>query len=201
MPASLRFCILLIVSFSQFIFAQPTKILSGKVTDGTNPISAALVRIQDSENSTFTDVNGNFQTELIIPESARAGQRWSVIALERNEISAEVIAKSNNFVVSAVQPRLQPIITIWPHSGPPRTLLSVVGSNFPSMSEIEYTFGESGATPYLVGNAWTEINGTFAIDLIIPNSADPGEDWLIYAEDVNDPNIQTTSPEFTVEEP
>ena len=64
MPASLRFCILLIVSFSQFIFAQPNKILSGKVTDGTNSISAALVRIQDLENSTFTDVNGNFQLSI-----------------------------------------------------------------------------------------------------------------------------------------
>jgi LysM repeat protein len=164
-------------------------------------IQSTQVIVNNLAGIVGTDVNGNFQTQLIIPESARTGQRWSVIALERNEISAEVIAKSNNFVVSAVQPRLQPIITIWPHSGPPRTLLSVVGSNFPSMSEIQYTFGESGATPYLVGNAWSEINGTFAIDLIIPNSANPGEVWLIYAEDVNDPNIQTTSPEFTVEEP
>lgn len=148
-----------------------------------------------------TDVNGNLLIELLIPASARVGQRWSVLALERNEINAEVIAKSNDFVVTTPQPPLQPILSIWPLSGPARTSISVVGSNFPSMREIQYSFGESGASPSVFGTTWTEFNGTFAIDLIIPNSADPGDIWVVEAEVTDDPAIQTISPEFSVEGP
>jgi LysM repeat protein len=146
-----------------------------------------------------SDVNGNFQTQLTIPESASAGQIWSVIALERNTINADVIAKSNDFTVTAPQPPLQPIITIWPHSGPRGTSLSAVGSNYPSMTKINYTFGENDSSPFFFGITWTEINGTFAVDLIIPMDAISGDIWIINAEVVNDPTLQATSPEFTVE--
>ena len=147
-----------------------------------------------------TDVNGLFRTEYLIPNS-RPGEIWTVVAIESVAGGGEVTARSNEFTITLPRPPLQPSISLWPPEGPPGTSLSIVGSNFPSYAEIRYSFGESGATPFLVETTWTEINGTFALDLIVPVSAEVGESWTITAEVVNDPQTQASSPDFLVVEP
>jgi LysM repeat protein len=147
-----------------------------------------------------TNINGLLSTQYLIPNS-RPGEKWSVVALESDATGGEVIARSNDFTVTSPQPPLQPSISLWPPEGPPGTSLSIVGSNFPSYAEIRYSFGESGATPSLVDTTWTEINGTFALDLIVPLSAEVGESWTITAEVVNDPQTQASSHDFLVVEP
>jgi len=144
-----------------------------------------------------TNINGLLSTQYLIPNS-RPGEKWSVVALESDATGGEVIARSNDFTVTSPQPPLQPSISLWPPEGPPGTSLSIVGSNFPSYAEIRYSFGESGATPSLVDTTWTEINGTFALDLIVPISAEVGESWTITAEVVNDPQTRASSPDFLV---
>lgn len=176
--------------------------LAREITEVDDDGNESTVTIVNNLVGVFnTDVNGNLQTGLVIPSSARPGQLWSVIALERNEVNADVIARSNNFTVTAPQPPLQPVISIWPPSGPPGTLISVVGSNYPSMTEIQYSFGEVGLAPYLIRITWTEFNGTFAVDLVIPTTADPGETWILEAGVVGEPGIQAVTPEFSVESP
>ena len=147
-----------------------------------------------------TNVNGLFTTEYLIP-SSQPGDKWTVVALESDTTGGEVIARSNVFTITSPQPPLQPSISLWPPEGPPGTSLSIVGSNFPSYVEVRYSFGESGATPFLVDTTWTEINGTFALDLIIPLSAEVGESWTLTAEVVDDPQTQATSQVFLVVEP
>lgn len=147
-----------------------------------------------------TNVNGLFSTQYLIPNS-RPGEIWTVVALESDATGGEVIARSNDFTVTSPKPPLQPSISLWPLEGPPGTSLSIVGSNFPSYIEIKYSFGEAGAIPFLVDTTWTEINGTFALDLIIPLSAEIGESWTITAEVVSDPQTQATSQVFLVVEP
>ncbi|MES0360034.1 MAG: LysM peptidoglycan-binding domain-containing protein [Anaerolineales bacterium] len=147
-----------------------------------------------------TDVNGLFTTEYLIPNS-RPGEKWSVVAIQTDDIDGEVTARSNEFTITLPQPPLQSRISLWPLEGPAGTSLSIVGSNFPSYAEIKYSFGESGATPFLVDTTWTEINGTFALDLIVPLSAEVGESWTITAEVVNDPQTQASSHDFLVVEP
>ena len=148
-----------------------------------------------------TNVNGVFQEEYIIPSTTQPGDKWSVVAIKPDETGGEIFAKSNEFTITSPQAPLQPIITIWPPAGPPGTLLSIVGNNFPSNTEIHYSFGELVSSPYFTTTTWTEINGTFAADLIIPMSAESGETWVVSAEVIDDPLMQTTSPEFTVVEP
>jgi LysM repeat protein len=147
-----------------------------------------------------TDVNGLFRTEYLIPNS-RPGEIWTVVALESDTDGGEVTARSNEFTITLPRPPLQPSISLWPLEGPPGTSLSIVGSNFPSYAEIRYSFGESGANPILVDTTWTEINGTFALDLIVPLSAEGGESWTMTAEVVDDPQTQASSPDFIVAEP
>ncbi len=154
--------------------------------------------IYSIEGTVPTDIYGIIQDEYIIPSASRPGDNWSVVAIKSNANVSEVFAKSNDFTVSSSQAPLQPFITIWPPAGTPGTALSIVGNNFPSNAEIRYSFGLLNSTPYFTTTTWTEINGTFAADLIIPMSAEGGEIWVVSAEVIEDPSILATSPEFTV---
>jgi LysM repeat protein len=148
-----------------------------------------------------TDVNGFFSTEYAIPSSAQVGELWSVVSIRSNETGGEITARSNEFTVTNPQPLLQPILTIWPFGGPPGTGLSVVGSNYPSMSQIRYTFGLEQEDPLISSTIWTEINGTFAIDLVVPTTAEAGESWVVTAEAIDNPQINAISPVFVVTGP
>jgi LysM repeat protein len=153
------------------------------------------------EGTLTTDVNGFFRTDYLIPLSAQPGETWTVVAIESDTTGAEIIARSNEFTVTSQQPLLQPILTIWPQDGPSGSALSVVGSNFPSYSEILYAFGLEEESPFISSTTWTEINGTFAIDLFIPMSAEIGESWFVTAESIDNPQINAISPVFSVVEP
>jgi hypothetical protein len=56
-------------------------------------------------------------------------------------------------------------------------------------------------SPFISSTTWTEINGTFAIDLFIPMSAEIGESWVVTAESIDNPQINAISPVFSVVEP
>jgi LysM repeat protein len=151
--------------------------------------------------SVATDVNGFFSTDYIIPPSAQSGEVWNVVAIKSDATGGEITAKSNDFTVTDIQPILQPLLTIWPMDGPPGTSLSVVGSNYPSLSQIHYTFGPEDNPSQISSTIWTEINGTFAIDLVIPLSAEQGNRWIVFAEAIDNQAVNTTSPIFTVTVP
>jgi len=157
--------------------------------------------IYSTEGAVPTDVNGLFQEEYIIPSASRPGDNWSVVAIRSNATGNEVFAKSNDFTITSPQTPLQPVITIWPPAGTPGTVLSIVGNNFPSNAEIRYSFGLLESSPYYTTTTWTEINGTFAADLIIPISSESGDIWIVNAEVIEDTFTQATSSEFTVIEP
>ena len=56
------YCVL--ICFSQNIFAQTSDILSGKVTDGTNSIPGAIVRLQATNDTCITNNNGLFRLQV-----------------------------------------------------------------------------------------------------------------------------------------
>jgi LysM repeat protein len=153
------------------------------------------------EGAINTDVNGFFATTYIIPASAQVGELWSVVSIKSDEKGAEITARSNEFTVTKPQPLLQPVLTIWPLGGPPGTEVTVVGSNYPSMSQIQYAFGLEDDEPFITSTTWTEINGTFAIDLFIPTFAGAGDSWIVIAHAIENPQISATSPSFLVSGP
>jgi hypothetical protein len=69
------------------------------------------------------------------------------------------------------------------------------------MSKILYYFGPEFDPTRFSSTTWTEINGTFAVDLQVPNTANPGEIWAASAESIDNQAIQTTSPNFSVTNP
>jgi len=169
-----------------------------------SPVTLASTRegvISQLMGSVATDVNGFFSTDYVIPQSAQSGETWNIVALKSETIGADVISKSNDFTVSDTPTLLQPAMTIWPLDGPTGTQLSVVGSTYPSLSQIYYTFGTDDDPSHIAATTWSEINGTFAVDLVIPSTADPGERWIFSAEAVENQAISAVSPTFTVTNP
>ncbi len=171
---------------------------------GFPPFSAVTIgflredNIYNIEGAIGTDVNGFFNTTYSIPVAAQPGEVWNIAAIKVDASGNEIIARSNDFTVSTTQPLLEPNISVWPLDGPPGTEISIVGNNFPSLAHTSYTFYQEGFTPTISGTKWTEINGTFALDLVIPSTAAQGEIWLISAESLENSLISATSPPFTV---
>jgi hypothetical protein len=79
-------------------------------------------------------------------------------------------------------------------------VIHVVVSNFPSRTRVNYFLGKSEADLELIGTTWTEINGTFAAQIQIPNRAQTGENWIVVVETVEEPIVQASSTGFTVTE-
>ena len=153
------------------------------------------------EGSVTADVNGFFNTSYIIPPVAQTGEIWNVVSIKSDAAGGEITATSNDFTITETKPPLEPSLSLWPLTGPPGTSLSIVGSNYPSMSKILYYFGPEFDPTRFSSTTWTEINGTFAVDLQVPNTANPGEIWAASAESIDNQAIQTTSPNFSVTNP
>lgn len=68
--------ILSLLFLLQFSFTQTRYVVSGKVTDGSHPISEAIVRLQATDNTTFTDENGNFELTIEDDVSIKSVFAW-----------------------------------------------------------------------------------------------------------------------------
>jgi LysM repeat protein len=144
------------------------------------------------------DETGTFRTQLVIPVTAGQGERWVVVTVGSIASGSKVEVTSNEFTVTRQFLSMQPRITIWPESGPPGTYIHVVGSNYPPRSQIEYSLGVEGFDLDVSGTTWTEINGTFAVEIMIPAHAQVGESWVLFAATVREPTVEATSPLFII---
>jgi hypothetical protein len=59
-----RFTLLIFLFCQSYLTSQANHIISGIVTDGTNPVPDAVVRWQTSQNFVLSDVNGKFKIEI-----------------------------------------------------------------------------------------------------------------------------------------
>lgn len=152
------------------------------------------------QNTVITGSEGGFRTGAVVPVSALPGQRWTVIAIQYTSGGSPYVAASGEFIVTQPKPTLEPQVSIWPLEGPPGTRLHIVGSSLPPLSQIQFTLGPQDAAPYLTAITWTEINGTFASEVIIPSSANFGEEWQVIVSGVDDPAIQSSSELFRIQQ-
>lgn len=146
------------------------------------------------------DAIGLFRTIGAIPPSARPGENWVVVSVRTTSAGSQAGITSNEFAVSRAVLPDEPQMTIWPLSGIPGTAVQIVAANFPTRSQVEYSLGRSELALEPVGSTWTDINGSFAIELLIPARAQIGNTWIFMAKTVDDPIVEATSPVFTVAE-
>jgi hypothetical protein len=146
------------------------------------------------------DATGLFRSLATIPLDARPGENWVVASLQFTSSGTNPQVISNTFVVSPIVIPGNPLISIWPESGPPGTIIDVVASDFLPRTQVNYFLGVSEADLDLIGSTWTEINGTFATRITIPPGALIGESWIVVAETVEEPIVRTVSTGFSVVE-
>jgi LysM repeat protein len=143
-----------------------------------------------------TSSNGTLRTEATIPDSAKFNERWEVVV--QTTKGAKIDATSNQFTVVRVAQSIQPVITIWPHSGPAGTRLDVVAMGFPRYANIEIGLGRNVSEIETVDTVLTDINGTFHAQVTIPNTAQPNEMWIVLAHTIKNVKIEAASVPFSV---
>jgi LysM repeat protein len=131
-----------------------------------------------------TNAIGWFSTPITIPLSAKENQRWAMRITPGSPEAASLDNEpviSNPFTIKQTIPVDQPVVTIYPQSGPPGTSLTVVGAGFPRDSKIILAVGQDEIRAEPVDTSYAGINGTFQSEVTIPTYAASGEAWIVSA--------------------
>ena len=166
-----------------------------------SPIILGIGRKDGTYNllGTFTtDGSGIFRTQTTIPQSARPGEIWVVVSFESTDTGSKPKIISNDFTIARPLPPLKPRVSIWPFSGPPGSKISVVGYNFPPRMQVQFGIGRPTSEPEVILTSWTEINGTVAAEINVPEVASVGANLVITIKTVSEPIIEISSPVFVV---
>jgi hypothetical protein len=90
-----------------------------------------------------------------------------------------------------------PQVTIAPISGPPGTTLHVLAAGFPVDTHVQVGAGVVNTEFSIIEEAQTDASGTLDRDLILPEFAQPGEEWVVVVRAIGT-EIKGTSNPFRV---
>jgi hypothetical protein len=74
----------------------------------------------------------------------------------------------------------------------------VVANYFPPLTQVSVDLVNESASSLPILTTWSDINGSFALEVLIPETAQDGETWTVIAEVTNNSSITATSDPFTV---
>lgn len=147
----------------------------------------------------ITNARGEFTSQVSIPSSSLPRDRWVVIAALSQAGTPRVRAVSDPFVVTGIPAgQGETLVTIWPPSGPAGSQIDVSATGFPPYTRVEVQIGPADQQLEAVSEGWTDINGTFAIELEIPAEATAGERWVVRLNSLGPLEVSASSPEFNV---
>jgi hypothetical protein len=63
---------------------------------------------------------------------------------------------------------------------------------------MEVRLGQTGEDLALVSEGWTDINGTFAAELEIPDETATGDSWVVQLDTLGPVQVTASSPEFII---
>lgn len=145
----------------------------------------------------ITDADGDLSSQITVPDIARPNERWLVVAVARPG-RIEIKAVSDFFTVISEQADAQQIVTIWPPEGPPGSTVFVVAAGFPGYTPVEITLGPVGESLEVIESTVTDINGTLASMVTIPDEAQANQGWVVVITTTRAPSVEATSPAFAV---
>jgi LysM repeat protein len=165
-------------------------------------VEVGFGRSESSHNlveTAITDARGEFTSQVAIPETSRPRDRWVVVAALSLAQETRVRAVSDPFVVTGIPAgQGETLVTLWPESGSPGTQVDLSAAGFPPHTQVEVRLGRSGEEPVLLSQGWTDINGTFAAEVVIPVQAVAGDRWVVQLDTLGPVVVTASSPEFTV---
>jgi LysM repeat protein len=165
-------------------------------------VEVGLGRSESSYNlieTAITDASGGFTSQVTIPATSRPRDRWVVIAALSQAEATRVRAVSDPYVVTGVPTgQGETLITLWPESGPPGSQVDISAAGFPPHTQVEVRLGRSLDELSVVSAGWTDINGTFAAELEIPEETASGDRWIVQLDTLGPLEVTASSPEFTV---
>ncbi len=91
-----------------------------------------------------------------------------------------------------------PTVVIAPQAGPPGTKIQVSADGFAANSDVQIGAGPDNAEFAVRQSIQSDAQGRVTADLIIPETAEPGSDWLIVARAIEPNGERATSGTFEV---
>jgi LysM repeat protein len=92
-----------------------------------------------------------------------------------------------------------PVVRISPVSGPPGTTIRIQAARFPAETTVEVGAGVYASEFVIVADAQTDADGALMLNMVIPESADPGDSWVVVVR-IPGTEIRDTSNVFRVSE-
>jgi len=121
-----------------------------------------------------TGANGALTTTLAIPNAAEPDEAWVVVARTKDGAREAV---SNVFQVTA--PQYEAAASIAPISGSPGTEVQVTAEGLPPNTPVQIGVGREDSEYDVVDTVQTAGDGSITASVMIPDSAEPGERWVV----------------------
>lgn len=170
---------------------------SGLPADSPLEIGIGMVDSEyDVVQTGQSDVNGEFSTQVTVPDDAEPGQEW-VIVVSAAEHTTEAL--SEPFLVTGEEE--PPAVSIAPLSGPPGTQVQVTASGFPANTEVQVGAGRQGSEFGVTKRVDTDAQGRVATSITIPDFAEPGDPWGVVVRVVAQGGARASSDTFQVTQP
>jgi hypothetical protein len=159
---------------------------------GVGPVDSEYDVIATSQS----DAEGQFSTEVTIPDDAETGQEWVVVISTADHTTQAI---SEPFLVTGdMNP---PTVSIAPLSGPPGTQIQVTASGFPANTEVQVGAGRQGSEFGVTKRVDTDPQGRVTTSITIPDFAEPGDPWGVVVRVVAQGGARASSDTFQVTQP
>ncbi|MGI5190421.1 choice-of-anchor G family protein [Promicromonospora sp. CA-289599] len=171
---------------------DPAEVAPGDCTEvsgsGYTPSSTVTVQLTDADGNPVgepvvvdTDENGDFTTELCVPEDAEPGDYTVVGTDDTTGTPAEAP------LVVTEAPAIDPSITVDPAEVAPGGTTTVTGEGYTPNSTATVQLTDADGNP--VGDPIvvdTDENGGFTTPLVVPEDAEPGDYTVVGTDDTTD---------------
>lgn len=159
---------------------------------GMGPVDSEYDVLENVTSSTQGAVSGS----IAVPTFVQPGENWVlVIATPDNSVRA---ISYPILITDGTDSATVPDVFIAPHRGAPGTEVQIRGINFPANSSVLVGVGRQLSDFSFSFRVTTDANGTFTDTFSIPETANPGSNWVALAELEENRNFETTSGTFSV---
>ena len=159
---------------------------------GIGPVDAEYEVVETGQS----DVNGEFSTQVTIPEVVDPGEEWVVVVSTTDDTTQAV---SEPFLVIGEENPLT--VSIAPLSGPPGTQVQVNANGFPANTEVQVGAGRQGSEFGATKRVDTDAQGRLVTSITIPDFAESGDPWVVVVRVVAQGGARASSETFQITEP
>jgi hypothetical protein len=158
-------------------------------------VEIGIGRVESEYNVVDTaeaDAEGQVATTVTLPEFAEDGEQWVAVV---SVIGQPVRGTSNTFSVTGAADT--PTVAVTPQAGSPGTRITVRAEGFTPGATVDIGFGRVNSEYDVLTSDQADAAGALVTDVPVPDFADPEDQWVFVAADL-DRGVKAISDPFDV---